>query len=166
MNLSCLLNAFIAVAAMLSVACNRITTTIPQKNDYPGPHVIIYKTKKNYNLLVPVLLTKNKKQLVSYPDVSDIRNLPELPLPDTLTSGYLLDRRGIDGSVAFLNITYVEFAGLRETPVPEVLLRMILDSDPLTEMYDCGPRKQGIDLIGYANSLISNGSLRQQRRLK
>lgn len=151
---------------MLLMACHRYSTERTFHSGFPAPHVIVYKTKGNYNLLVPVLLAKNKKQLISYPDVSDIRNLPELPLPDTLLDGYLLDKRGIDASVAFLDITYHDYAKLRETPEPDKLLMMVTDNDPLTEMYDCGPWKSGTDRKSFANELIRKGYLGHQKRLK
>lgn len=37
----------------------------------PGPQALIYKTKKDYTNLVPVLLSDDKTEIVSYPNPRD-----------------------------------------------------------------------------------------------
>ena len=36
----------------------------------PGPQTIVYKTKKDYYNLVPVLLSDDKTEIISYPHLS------------------------------------------------------------------------------------------------
>src|ERR1017187_6426884 len=67
----------------------------------PGPHVVVYKTKANYNNLVPVELTDDKTKIVSYPDPKDVKTENGYSLPSSLNNGYLLDNRGIGKNAAF-----------------------------------------------------------------
>src|ERR1017187_7906917 len=46
-----------------------------------GPTVVIYKTKKNYDRLVPVTLNEEKTKIVSYPGINDISYNGELAYP-------------------------------------------------------------------------------------
>jgi len=104
----------------------------------PGPKVIIYKTKKDYSQNVPILMSKDKKSVVSYPDKKDLTIDGKLVLPTVLSKGYLLDNRGISADVAFLKLTYQEYIALPKTPNSEELLPLILDKNPLKSMYMCG----------------------------
>ena len=103
-----------------------------------GPRCIVYKTKADYSQLVPVILSFDKSKVVSYPDVKDIYYNGKLAYPTQLIDGYLLDNRGIGSEVAFLKLNYEEYSRLIVTPHAEDLLKMIIDKDPLTEMYECG----------------------------
>ena len=132
----------------------------------PGPRCIVYKTKADYTHLVPVMLSADKSMVVSYPDVKDIYNNGQLAYPTQLIGGYLLDNRGIGTDVAFLKVTYEEYSRLTVTPHPGELLEMILDKDPLAEMYDCGSRSQYQDPIAAMLLLIRSGELIHQKRLK
>ncbi|MEI6455763.1 MAG: hypothetical protein WCO93_05700, partial [bacterium] len=102
----------------------------------PGPKCIVYKTKKDYSLLVPVILSKERTFIVSYPDVADIRTSDGFTLPTSLTGGYLLDNRGIGPDVAFLSFTYESYAAMPRTPAAAELFGKIIDKDPLLEIYD------------------------------
>ena len=106
----------------------------------PGPKVIIYKTTKDYSRLVPVLLSDDKKSIVSYPDIKDVYYKGMLAYPTQLNDGFLLDNRGISGNVAFLSLTYDEYSKLTVTPAPGELMKMIIDKQPITIMYNCGLR--------------------------
>ncbi|MGE5317291.1 MAG: hypothetical protein ACM3ME_04790, partial [Chloroflexota bacterium] len=77
--------------------------------------VIIYKTKLDYSLQVPVTLSSDKKTLVSFPAPSDIYYGGDLAYPVKLENGYLLDRRGIDVNTAFTKWTYYEYSRLPKT---------------------------------------------------
>src|ERR1035437_8899341 len=83
-----------------------------QKTAVPGPHLLVYKTKADYRKLVPVILSAGKSTIVSYPDPQDLRLGGDKILPAKLHKGYLMDNRGIAENVAFLKITYQQFAGL------------------------------------------------------
>jgi hypothetical protein len=131
-----------------------------------GPPVIIYKTKSDYNNLVPVTLNPEKSEIASFPGVKDIFLKGELATPTILSNGYLLDNRGIDENVAFLDITYEDYSQLEKTPDKEELFQKILDSDPLTEMYRCGTRFDYKNLVEELNRKIENNELGSCEKLK
>lgn len=121
------------------------------------PHVIIYKTARNCDNLVPITLSDDGSRIVSYPDPSDLRIGGQLATPTRLTNGYLLDNRGISRHVAFLSYTYEEYAAMKQAPSMEQLLAHIVDRDPLTEYIDCGPRSGFSDnLTEELNQYIQN----------
>ena len=105
-----------------------------------GLDLIIYKTKADYSDKVPVILSKDKKTLVSYPHPSDLKINGKLATPTQLDLGYWLDNRGINAQVAFTSYTYEHYADLPKSPNPSELLKSVIDADPITEMYNCGPR--------------------------
>ena len=106
----------------------------------PGPKVIIYKTTKDYSKQVPVTLSDDKKSIASYPDIKDLYVNGALAYPTQLNDGFLLDNRGITANVAFLKLTYEEYSKLPTTPTSDELLKMIIDKQPLSVMYNCGSR--------------------------
>jgi hypothetical protein len=111
----------------------------------------IYKTKGDYNQNIPVVLSADKKTIVSYPDPKDVGNNGKLATPTPLTDGYLLDNRGITPDVAFLKYTYEEYSQLKSVPSLNDLYAMIIDKDPLTELCDCGSRYQFKDPEAFDN---------------
>lgn len=131
-----------------------------------GPPVIIYKTKKDYSQNIPVGLSPDKKTLASFPAVGDIYYNGVLATPQLLNDGYLLDNRGIGPDVAFLSITYAEYSRLKKTPPADSLFKLIIDKDPLTEMYNCGIRYDYDDIIGELNTKIKNGDVSGFKKLK
>ncbi|HET8572937.1 MAG TPA: hypothetical protein VFL76_03615 [Edaphocola sp.] len=135
-----------------------IQTPLPSGSQITGPAVIVYKTRNNYNDLVPVELSADKTRILSYPDPKDVRSRPG---PTVLDNGYLLDHRGIGKNVAFLKITYEAYAKLTETPPLDSLQAWILDKNPLLEIYDCGRRYHDTNLKAELNTLIQSGQLRQ-----
>ena len=132
----------------------------------PSAPCIIYKTKRDYSRYVPVMLSADKKSIVSYPGIRDIYFKGKLAYPTPLTDGFLLDNRGIGPDMAFLNITYEAYSDLDKTPSIDDLLKQILDNDPVTEMYRCGNRTQYADPKKELNNLISSGNLGNCKRLK
>lgn len=122
-----------------------------------GLPALVYKTKGDYRNYVPVLLSEDKSRIVAYPDPKDIR--PGKDLPSILANGYLLDNRGIGKHVAFLRMTYAEYARLPEAPAMDDLEDMILDKSPLVELYNCGLRNQYKDPEADLKILIQNGTL-------
>lgn len=106
----------------------------------PGPSAIVYKTKNNYNDLVAVILSDDKSEIISYPAPSDVNKDGYNPKPTILKNGYLLDNRGINPNVAFINLTYQQYGELKEVPSLKKLFEMIVDKDPLLEMCNCGNR--------------------------
>ena len=110
---------------------------VPAQSDMPEPPCIIYKTKKNYDAQVAVMLSADKTQIVSYPHPRDVFTRGELCTPVRLARKFRLDRRGIGPNVAFLSITYEEYSQLPKAPSLEALDSMIIDRDPIKKMYRC-----------------------------
>lgn len=132
----------------------------------PGPKALVYKTRGNYNDLVPVLLSDDKSEIISYPHPSDIKINGTLQTPVQLHKGYLLDNRGIGINAGFLKLTYKEYSELEVVPNLGNLYKMLIDKDPLTEMYDCGSKSSFPDIIKQLNDIIDNNKLPSQKRLK
>lgn len=131
-----------------------------------GPKVLIYKTSGNYFDKVAVILSDDKLRLIGYPDVNDIRANPKLPFPTRLIHGYLLDNRGINRNVAFLNIGYAEYSMLKKTPSADELYSMLVDNNPIAEMYDCGLESDFQDVVGELNDAIANNSFHMFKKMK
>lgn len=122
--------------------------------------MIVYKTKANYNNLVPVILSDDKSEIVSYPHPNDIKTESGYQTPIALHNGYLLDRRGISKNIAFLNITYDEYSKLKEVPTIKKLYNSIIDKDPLIELCSCGREDAFFDPVSQLNELIDSNKLR------
>lgn len=138
------------------------TTSIPEVVPVftPGPHVMVYKTKGDLLKNVPVLLDDEGKRIVSYPHPSDLSVDGKLRLPTILKNGYLLDNKGINAQVAFLKLTYAEYAVMPEAPSLSEMNDLIVERDPLLELCDCGLRTAFTDVEAQLNQLIDNGKLR------
>lgn len=124
--------------------------------------VVIYKTTKDYRNNMPVTLSDDKTTIVSYPHPSDLVLSEGLALPAPLHNGYLLDNRGINKHVAFLKYTYAEYAKLKEAPTLQELQRSIIDKDPLTELWDCGPKANYTNLQEQLNQWIDKNTLAEK----
>ncbi|HZF99767.1 MAG TPA: hypothetical protein VEY71_02145 [Chitinophagales bacterium] len=122
----------------------------------PGPHVLVYKTRGRYDNLVPVLLSDDKKSIVSYPHPADLK---ETSKPTLLHDGYLLDNRGIGSNVAFLKWSYDDYRKRTGPPSLDTMYGAIIDKAPLVAMYDCGNRKAFTDPQRQLNEIIDAGEL-------
>lgn len=131
-----------------------------------GPEAIIYKTKDDYNLLVPVIMNAEKTEIVSYPAPGDLKYKGKLATPTVLADGFLLDNRGITKDVAFLNITYADYMVLDKTPSRDELMQMIIVKDPLLIMYKCGKRALYQDEVRELNAKILDKELDTFERVK
>lgn len=127
---------------------------------------IIYKTKADYKIYVPVSLSEDKARITSYPDVTDLRTQAISAYPEELSGGFLLDNRGIGPDVAFLSITYDAYVSKAKTPNADDLFKQLLDKDPLLEMYQCGNRNQYVDIIRELNAIIDSGILSDCKKIK
>jgi len=125
----------------------------------PGPPAIVYQTKNDYSKFVPVILSPDKKSIVSYPNPSDIQHLPK---PTALQKNWFLDNRGITEEVAYLNITWEDYAKLKEAPSPEQLFQNLLDKDPLKKMCNCGLKKAMQNPENQINDLIKSNQLEKK----
>lgn len=117
---------------------------------------LVYKTRGDYNNLVPVTLNSARSAIVSYPAPSDVYYKGTLAKPIQLASGYLLDNRGINAQTAFLSITYEEYSQLTNV-TPEFLWQNIIDLTPLTELYQCGNRSDFTNEVEQLNAIIESG---------
>lgn len=111
-------------------------------------------------------LSADKDKIVSYPDIRDIYYNGKLSEPTFLADSFLLDNRGIGPQVAFLSYTYEEYSKLQATPPATDLMKMLLNKDPLVEMYQCGLRSQYTDIEKELNTLITSGKLNTCKKLK
>lgn len=121
---------------------------------------IVYKTKKDYDKNVAIMLSDDKKTIVGYPHPKDVS---ERSYPTVLNKGYLLDNRGIGENAAFISMTYEEYAKLQTAPSLQELEQMIIDRNPIKEMYYCGGRTNFSDLITQLNALIDKNFKNCQR---
>lgn len=159
---------------MSTFSCNRKAADSAQAGDTyqpalttaAGPPVIIYKTKSDYRHNVPIILSADKKEILMYPAPKDVFYQGEYATPFELRNGYLLDRRGINENVAFIAYTYEEYANLKSAPSIEDLFEMILDNDPITEMWHCGSQYSYPSLEETMMSLTEGSEFKGCVRLK
>ncbi|TAH38959.1 MAG: hypothetical protein EYC69_13635 [Bacteroidetes bacterium] len=158
-----------AIFSLFALSCNTNskvtkTPTEPDAGFTPvfasGPPVLVYKTKADFDSLVPVMLSDDKSEIVSYPHPDDLKSGNSYSVPSTLSGGYLLDNRGIGLNVAFLKFTYEEYAKLENIPSLKELYASIKEKDPLTELCNCGIKSAFTDVNSQVNSLIENKRLR------
>jgi hypothetical protein len=124
--------------------------------------IIIYKTSKDYFKNVPVSLSDDKNSVVSFPDIYDVFYNGELAYPTKLARGYLLDNRGIGPNSAFLSYTYEEYSRMEATPSPDILIKMITDKYPFTEMYQLGCKRDTCEI----NKLITSGLKKNCKKIQ
>ena len=125
----------------------------------PGPHVFVYKTSSNYNDKVPIMLSKDRKTIVSYPAPSDVIVGDTYRKPTLLKNEYLLDNIGIGENVAFIKLNYDEYSKLTSSPSIEELFSFIIDDKPLLELYDCGLKSAFTDEVNQLNMIIKANKL-------
>lgn len=124
------------------------------------PTVYIYKTKKDYSHLVPIIMDADRTRIVSYPAPSDLIRNGQLTLPTALDNGYWLDNRGITSNVVFLTYTYEEYAKMPVAPSKEDMLKHVADMYPLINIIDCGKRSDYNDIVNELNQFIHEKKLR------
>ena len=127
---------------------------------------IIYTTRNDYSKLVPIILTPDKKGIASYPDIKDVYYKGSLAYPTSLHKGYLLDNRGISVNVAFIKLTYEQYAALQLTPAADELMKKVVDKNPVDKMFACGQRSNFANVIDDLNALIDNDNFSGFKRLK
>lgn len=152
------------------VACKSSYKLVGENNRKPaenldpqsaaGAPVLVYKTRADYRNLVPVVLSEDRKSIVSYPHPADVKTANGYQTPTSLHNGYLLDNRGVSKSVAFLKYSYEEYAALSSPPTLPELYAAIKDKTPLTELCDCGSRTAYKNRETEINDLIDKGLLR------
>jgi hypothetical protein len=150
----------LAIILFLVAACKGQNKVSFAPDFVTAPPTLVYKTKANYNNLVPILLSDDKKEIISYPHPSDLKVGSTFVLPTLLNNGYLLDNRGIGTNVAFLKLTYEEYSKLDNVPTLKELYDLIIDKDPLTELCNCGNNRAFADKTKQINNLIDTKKLR------
>ena len=156
------------ILLLLALGCktnNTTTQPMENKNEFtpqfvPGPPALVYKTSEDYNNLVPVILSDDKTEIVSYPAPTDVTTGNGYQTPTVLNGGYLLDNRGIGKNVAFLKLTYEEYSKLPYPPEPKELYELIIDTDPLTELCNCGNKSAFRDITKQLNEMIETNTLK------
>jgi hypothetical protein len=149
----------IIVLLVVLVACNSQKKGSFKPDFINAPPTIIYKTKANYNNLLPIILSDDKSEVISYPHPSDITVGNALALPTALKNGYLLDNRGIGRNVAFIKLTYKEYSKLENAPSLKELFESIVEKDPIVEMWNCGNAKAFSNKEKQINEIISTKKL-------
>jgi hypothetical protein len=124
------------------------------------PPILIYKMKRDYSRNIPVLLSDDKKEIVSYPHPMDIMGMASKDvMPIRLHDGYYLDRRGINKNVAFLRITYGSYRKLRKPLSIKEIEKNIIDRNPLVEIYSCPSLSEKENIVSILNSAIDSKTL-------
>ena len=126
-----------------------------------APGALVFKTRKDYSNHVAVILSDDKKTIVSYPDPKDITKENNYLRPTKLKKGYLLDNRGVGPNVAYLKMTCAQYAALPKPPSLNALMNMIIDKNPMTELYNCGNRYVFKNVAGDLDSIIQTGKLKK-----
>ena len=128
----------------------------PELIGYASPPQIIYKTRKDYSQNVPVQMNKEKTKITGFPAPSDIQIKGELQTPIQLDKEFLYDRRGVSLNTVFLKITYKEYSKLKKAPSVDEMMNMIIDKNPMVELYYCPELKKNSD-AEILNELIKEG---------
>jgi hypothetical protein len=140
----------------------RQTTSNAESMLHAEAPAIVYKTRGDYRNLVAVQLSDDRSTIVSYPAPGDVRKQGAQVLPTELKNGYWLDNRGIGVNVAFLNISYDEYAKLSKAPSLQEMYDRIQDKDPLTALCNCGRRDEFVDIVAELNALIAADKLKER----
>ena len=123
-------------------------------------HVVVYKAPKRFRDHVPVVLSSDKKKVVSYPDPADIRAGGNYVLPALLHKGFMTGGYGIGSNSVFLQYTFNEYASLTHTPSPEELLKKVIRRGTVKEVCNCGLLIHGDHTIDTLNKWIDQGLLK------
>lgn len=144
----------------LQVIGQQIKDLSSDKISISRPPTVIYKMKRDYSRNVPVLLSDDKSEIVSYPHPMDLIGMTSKEvMPIRLHDGYYLDRRGINKNVAFLNISYNSYRKLRKPLSIKEIEKLILDRNPLTEIFTCTNHTYSEKNIDKINSMIDRGEI-------
>lgn len=163
----------IVLLAALAACCGRkhgAEDTSATTNGTVGassPRILVYRTREDHKDHVPVLLSADHSRIISYPHPNDLKTANGLPVPTPVGQGYLLDNRGISRDVAYLGMTWAEYAALPEAPTLEKLNALIIDRDPLTELWEGDRRANLKDPVKEVSAWVEAGELEKHcKRLK
>jgi hypothetical protein len=144
----------------LEVIAKQIKDISSGKTSISHPPIFIYKMKRDYSRNVPVLLSDDKTEIVSYPHPMDLigMNSKEF-MPIRLHGRYFLDRKGINKNVAFLNISYNNYRKLRRPLTIEEIEKLITDRNPLSYFLSCSNLTYSDKIIDSIISMIDKGNV-------
>ncbi len=155
-------SVIVLVVCGLLLACNSAKKQAAAiQIEFGAKPTIVYKTTQDYARYVPVILSADGSEIVSYPGPSDVFFRDTLAYPTPLERGYLLDNRGIGPNVAFLDITYEAYSRLEKGLSADELMAHIQDKAPLVECYDCGSIRE----VDRLNILIKGKALDKCKNL-
>lgn len=155
------LTFLICLILPLKVTAQQTKDISSGKTTISQPPIIIYKMKRDYSRNVPVLLSDDKSEIISYPHPMDLLGMASKEvMPIRLHGGYFLDRRGINKNVAFLNISYHNYRKLRRPLSISEIEKLLLDKNPLTDFLTCPDITYSRRNIQDINSLIDQGELK------
>ncbi len=118
--------------------------------------IILYKTKNNYNNLVPITLSQNG-DIMSYPSRYDLGSPQLFSYPIELKDGYLWDLRGVSMHSVFLDLSYEEYYNLPKDPSIEFLRKHIKHKNPFVFLAICDRSSIGEVSIESLNRYIEKG---------
>jgi len=148
------------VILFFAACCTRKPTNVTVSRPTSAkalPAIIIYKTKANYSMLVPVGLSADKKEIVSYPDPKDVKDDSGFYYPTALKNGYWMDNIGVGVNTGYLGMSLKEYYQLKEPLSLAEMMAMLVDLNPFTEMWNCGNRESvSVDEL---NKIIKNNGL-------
>lgn len=97
------------------------------------PRAVLYKTNRDLDNHVTIVLTPDHRNVSSFPAPSDVGSFST---PLHMADGWLLDRRGgIGPNTVFLTYTYSEYASLPHAPSVEQLMAAIIPDAHVTMAY-------------------------------
>jgi hypothetical protein len=156
-----ILTFLICLILPLEVIAQQIKDISSGKTSVSYPPIVIYKMKRDYSRNVPVLLSDDKSEIVSYPHPMDLIGMTSKEvMPIRLHGGYFLDRRGINKNVAFLNISYNNYRKLRRPLSISEIEKLLLDRNPLTDFLSCPDITYSRKIVQDINLLIDKGELK------
>lgn len=154
--------AIMLTTTMMFCKTKQSTTGVTQTTE----KALVYKTRADYSSYVPVTLSTDKKSIVAYPSPADVFYEGKLAKPTRLANDYWLDNRGIGVNTAFLKITYEDYSKLKEAPLLSEMMQMIIDADPILELYMLGDKAKFKSNPEELNRIIKKGGLKKFEQLK
>ncbi|MCM1331975.1 MAG: hypothetical protein NC248_05135 [Bacteroides sp.] len=173
----------IAAAALCAAACSSTKNSTETQSPIAAPQIVtksptggnpssavpkavVYRTNGDFIHNVPITLSVDRKNIVSYPAPTD---LSENSLPVELADGYLLDRRGINANTAFTIYTYKEYSEMENAPSLKELKDAIIGGAEVVEIIVLPMTlSQALDNIPECNTLVKDGfpgcDIKLQRR--
>jgi hypothetical protein len=101
-------------------------------------------------------MNKERTKITGFPAPEDLIINGELQTPIKLNDGFYYDRRGVSSNTVFIEMTFEQYSKLKTAPSTSELKQMIIDKNPIIELYNCPSLSQNSD-IKTINRLIQEG---------